>query len=79
MTYRALETARLIVELAKRDSLNNVGRVLISDLVSGGYSLEEITAALKILEGVCRVVIVGDYIKVFLGECGSFLQAHNSG
>jgi len=66
--HRVLELAEIIVELAARDAVNNVGRVLIEDLIAKGYSREEVTEALKVIERRYRVSVVGDYIKVFLSE-----------
>ncbi|MEM0088042.1 MAG: hypothetical protein QXT33_01745 [Thermofilum sp.] len=68
MEHRVLELAEIIVELAARDAVNNVGRVLIEDLIAKGYSREEVTEALKVIERRYRVSVVGDYIKVFLSE-----------
>lgn len=65
MSQRTQELAEIIVKLASRDAVNNVGRVLIEDLTSTGYTREEVTAALKILEKRYKVTVVGDYIKVF--------------
>lgn len=61
-----LET--LILHLAKRDMYNGVGRVFVSELVSQGYGRDEVTAAVEKLKRRYRVVVVGDVIKVYLGE-----------
>lgn len=78
MESSANEVAELIVEHAKRDVLNGVGRVLITDLINRGYSRESLTAALKIVEKSFRVVVVGDYIKVFFSESRSGLHTDDS-
>ena len=62
------ELSRYILEAAKRDMVNNVGRVLIEELLSMGYTRSDVTRALQELQRKYRVVVVGDYIKVLFDE-----------
>ncbi|MGB9708851.1 MAG: hypothetical protein ACP5II_00645 [Infirmifilum sp.] len=60
--------SRLILELARRDIYNNVGRVFIKDLLDQGYTREEITAAITKLKSQYKIVVIGELIKVYFSR-----------
>jgi hypothetical protein len=51
--------------LARRSMYNNVGRVTLQELLEEGFTRDEITSAVRELGRKYRVVVVGDYIKVY--------------
>ncbi|AKG38101.1 hypothetical protein MA03_00680 [Infirmifilum uzonense] len=60
--------SRLILDLARRDIYNNVGRVFIKDLLDQGYTREEITAAITKLKSQYKIVVIGELIKVYFSR-----------
>lgn len=62
---RVSALAQLIVHLARRSMYNNVGRVTVQELLEEGFTRDEVTLALEELRKKYRVVVVGDYIKVY--------------
>lgn len=62
---RVSTLAQLILHLARRSMYNNVGRVTLQELLEEGYTRDEITLAVRELERRYKVVVVGDYVKVY--------------
>lgn len=62
---RVSTLVQLIEHLARRSMYNNVGRVTLQELLEEGFTRDEITSAVRELGRKYRVVVVGDYIKVY--------------
>jgi len=66
---RVEELAALMINMAERDVLGGVGRVLVPELEAEGFSYDEIVEALAILRGEgYSVSVVGDVIKIKKGR-----------
>lgn len=59
---------KVILEEARRDQLNGVGRVFISTLLERGFSRDVVTSSIERLASKYRVSVGGNIVKVYFEE-----------
>jgi hypothetical protein len=68
MEEQVKQCEKVILEEARRDQLNGVGRVFISTLLERGFSREVVTSSIERLASKYRVSVVGNIVKVYFEE-----------
>jgi len=68
MEEQVEQCEKVILEEARRDQLNGVGRVFISKLLERGFSRDVVTSSIERLASKYRVSVVGNIVKVYFEE-----------